>query len=130
MTGRQPLAGVAAAASTEKGQLAGREKAPALPTQPGCTNPTPIKASSLLSDIAVRNESTLKKAFPAGRQDKAKSQVAKVSGTCLGAFNFPDNGFKSRKATEARRTLQSKTHRGGTGLACCSWAPGASTSRF
>lgn len=45
-------------------------------------------------------------------------------------FNYPDNGFKSRKATEARRALQSKTHRGGTGLARCSGEPGASACRF
>lgn len=44
-----------------------------------------------------------------------------AKGSCLGVFNYPDNGFKSRKAKEASRALQSKTH----GLACWSQAPRA-----
>lgn len=52
---QQPGAGVTAATNAERSQLAGSEKAPALPVQPHCANPTPIKASSLLSDIAMKD---------------------------------------------------------------------------
>ncbi|XP_050834082.1 uncharacterized protein LOC127059923 [Serinus canaria] len=63
--------------------------------------------------------------LPQGQQDKANSQFAKGSGTCLGAFNYPDNGIKRRRAM---RPLQSQIHRGG--FACCSHMPGASTCRL
>lgn len=54
--GTQQLgAGVAAATSAENRQLASSEKAPALLVQPHCANPTPIKAPSLLSDIAMKH---------------------------------------------------------------------------
>lgn len=46
---------VAAATNAERRQLAGSEKAPALPVQPNCANPTPVKAPSLLSDIAMKD---------------------------------------------------------------------------
>lgn len=52
--GTQQL-GAAAATSAEKRQLAGSEKASAVPVQLHCANPTAIKTSSLLSDIAMRD---------------------------------------------------------------------------